>query len=136
MAAWEERGSLYIQTELCELGSLKDFMNVNRTHGLSEEQIWSFLTDMLLVHPPWARTDRSICLTDNLNYLDFREQGIKHIHEQNMVHLDIKPSNMLLVCLECRSQFKSTDHVNHVHQQARYANRTKLCCPDKTRVRY
>lgn len=47
MDAWEERASLYIQTELCELGSLKDFMY---KHGpLSEDQIWSFLTDMLLV---------------------------------------------------------------------------------------
>jgi serine/threonine protein kinase len=61
--AWEERASLYIQTELCELGSLKDFMY---KHGpLSEDQIWSFLTDMLLVPlslslvapPPIARTD-------------------------------------------------------------------------------
>lgn len=75
--AWEERASLYIQTELCELGSLKDFMY---KHGpLSEDQIWSFLTDMLL--------------------------GVRHIHDQNLLHLDIKPSNMLLVCLECRRQF-------------------------------
>lgn len=67
--AWEENGYLYIQTELCEVGSLKDAIE-RRTGPLSEDIIWRYLLDMVL--------------------------GIKHIHLHNLLHLDIKPANLFL----------------------------------------
>ncbi|KAF2076168.1 hypothetical protein CYY_002521 [Polysphondylium violaceum] len=68
LSAWEQSGILYIQTELCEKGSLKDFLDTNQ--NISEELIWSFLLDTCL--------------------------GIKHIHSHNMLHLDIKPENLFI----------------------------------------
>jgi len=68
LSAWEQSGILYIQTELCEKGSLKDFLDTNQ--NISEELIWNFLLDTCL--------------------------GIKHIHSHNMLHLDIKPENLFI----------------------------------------
>eukprot|EP01112_Ceratiomyxa_fruticulosa_P010024 TRINITY_DN2632_c0_g2_i4.p1 TRINITY_DN2632_c0_g2~~TRINITY_DN2632_c0_g2_i4.p1 ORF type:complete len:475 (+),score=107.85 TRINITY_DN2632_c0_g2_i4:833-2257(+) len=65
--AWEEGGHIYIQTELCENGSLCDLME--RT-TVPEESIWRYLNDIL--------------------------QGLSHIHAHNIMHLDIKPENLLL----------------------------------------
>ncbi len=67
--AWEENGYLYIQTELCEVGSLKDSIE-RRASPLSEDTIWQYLLDMVL--------------------------GVNHIHLHNLLHLDIKPANLFL----------------------------------------
>lgn len=67
--AWEEHGFLFIQTELCEVGSLKDLLE-RRSTPLPEETIWEYLLDMVL--------------------------GLKHIHMHNLLHLDIKPANLFL----------------------------------------
>ncbi|KAJ3615652.1 hypothetical protein Zmor_012399 [Zophobas morio] len=66
--AWEENGVLYIQTELCQGGTLQKFLEENI--NISEDQIWHFITDLTL--------------------------GLKHIHDNNIVHLDIKPANIFL----------------------------------------
>ncbi|GFO48514.1 membrane-associated tyrosine-and threonine-specific cdc2-inhibitory kinase, partial [Plakobranchus ocellatus] len=44
--AWEERGHLYIQTELCQM-SVSEFCNKN--HHLIESLIWNYLVDLLMV---------------------------------------------------------------------------------------
>eukprot|EP01113_Clastostelium_recurvatum_P050298 TRINITY_DN9489_c0_g1_i2.p1 TRINITY_DN9489_c0_g1~~TRINITY_DN9489_c0_g1_i2.p1 ORF type:complete len:612 (-),score=46.17 TRINITY_DN9489_c0_g1_i2:10-1845(-) len=67
--AWEEGGFLFIQTELCELGTLKDFLE-RLSAPVVEDQIWAFLADMVL--------------------------GITHMHKHNLMHLDIKPANVFL----------------------------------------
>ncbi|KYQ94312.1 putative protein tyrosine kinase [Tieghemostelium lacteum] len=67
-SAWEQSGYLYIQTELCQNGSLKDFLETEP--NLEEELIWSFLLDTCL--------------------------GVQHIHSFNLLHLDIKPENLLI----------------------------------------
>uniref|UniRef100_A0A8C6VQJ4 Membrane-associated tyrosine- and threonine-specific cdc2-inhibitory kinase n=1 Tax=Naja naja TaxID=35670 RepID=A0A8C6VQJ4_NAJNA len=65
--AWEERGQLYIQTELCP-GTLLQYCE---EHGpLSEWQAQTFLWDML--------------------------QGLRHLHDRNFLHMDIKPANIFV----------------------------------------
>lgn len=66
--AWEEQGYLFIQTELCERGSLKDSLEVNAP--IPEETVWNYLLDMVL--------------------------GIQHIHAHNLLHLDMKPANLFI----------------------------------------
>ncbi|KAG8189601.1 hypothetical protein JTE90_018957 [Oedothorax gibbosus] len=65
--AWEERQHLYIQTELCSK-SLSEYADEH--HHIPEEVIWNYLIDLLL--------------------------AVKHLHDHNLVHLDIKPDNIFV----------------------------------------
>ena len=65
--AWEERQHLYIQTELCEK-SLSDFAEEN--HDIPENIIWNILIDLL--------------------------KAVHHLHEHDLIHLDIKPENIFI----------------------------------------
>ncbi|BFZ03969.1 hypothetical protein BsWGS_07008 [Bradybaena similaris] len=65
--AWEERGYLYIQTELCKY-SLQEYCHTN--HSISELIIWNYMIDLLL--------------------------ALKHLHDHNLVHMDIKPENAFI----------------------------------------
>jgi len=65
--AWEERQHLYIQTELCEM-SLKDYLE--KSDSTSETVVWEFLVDLSL--------------------------GLKHLHDSDMIHMDIKPANIFI----------------------------------------
>jgi membrane-associated tyrosine/threonine-specific cdc2-inhibitory kinase len=65
--AWEERLHLFIQTELC-LMSLSNYCDM---HGkMSERRIWRVLYDVV--------------------------KGLKHLHDNRLCHLDIKPANIFL----------------------------------------
>lgn len=65
--AWEEKQCLYIQTELCKI-SLSQYTEEN--HSIPEYIIWDYLVDLLL--------------------------ALKHLHDHNLVHLDIKPDNIFI----------------------------------------
>ncbi|XP_075527795.1 membrane-associated tyrosine- and threonine-specific cdc2-inhibitory kinase-like isoform X1 [Dermacentor variabilis] len=65
--AWEEDYRLYIQTELCDC-SLAAY--TEKHHNLSEQLIWEFLVDLLL--------------------------GVKHLHDHDLAHLDVKPENIFI----------------------------------------
>ncbi|XP_035221405.1 membrane-associated tyrosine- and threonine-specific cdc2-inhibitory kinase-like [Stegodyphus dumicola] len=65
--AWEEKQYLYIQTELCSC-SLSQYADKN--HNIPESIIWSYLIDLL--------------------------SAVKHLHNHNLVHLDIKPDNIFI----------------------------------------
>ncbi|XP_070566515.1 membrane-associated tyrosine- and threonine-specific cdc2-inhibitory kinase-like [Ptychodera flava] len=65
--AWEEKGHLYIQTELCDQ-SLQQFAETN--HDIPEKTIWNILIDLL--------------------------EGVKHLHDHNLIHMDIKPANVFI----------------------------------------
>ncbi|CAG5116235.1 unnamed protein product [Candidula unifasciata] len=65
--AWEERGHLYIQTELCKF-SLQEYCHTNQ--NISEVIIWNYMVDLLL--------------------------ALKHLHDHNLVHMDIKPENAFI----------------------------------------
>ncbi|KAK2186669.1 hypothetical protein NP493_192g03061 [Ridgeia piscesae] len=65
--AWEEKQHLYIQTELCHT-SLCNFAEHN--HNIPEQIIWNYLVDLLM--------------------------AVKHLHDHDLVHMDIKPENIFI----------------------------------------
>ncbi|XP_071122497.1 membrane-associated tyrosine- and threonine-specific cdc2-inhibitory kinase-like [Mytilus galloprovincialis] len=65
--AWEERQRLYIQAELCKI-SFSEY--TDQHHEMLEEGIWNFLVDLLM--------------------------AVKHLHDHNLVHMDIKPENIFI----------------------------------------
>lgn len=65
--AWAERGHLYIQTELCKM-SLQAYAEQN--HNIPERVLWSFLVDLI--------------------------KGLNHMHSNGLLHLDVKPENVLV----------------------------------------
>ncbi|WFD33699.1 non-specific serine/threonine protein kinase [Malassezia cuniculi] len=72
LAAWEEDRHLYIQTELCPLGTLASVLaEYGRQVGpLDEARLWKMLAELS-------------------SALDF-------IHKCNVLHLDLKPDNVLI----------------------------------------
>ncbi|KAL1915355.1 uncharacterized protein VTP21DRAFT_6813 [Calcarisporiella thermophila] len=67
--AWEQFGHLYLQMELCENGSLDTYLE--QYGGRIEEiRIWQILGDLAM--------------------------GLAHIHDSHVLHLDLKPSNVLI----------------------------------------
>ncbi|KPP62787.1 membrane-associated tyrosine- and threonine-specific cdc2-inhibitory kinase-like [Scleropages formosus] len=67
-AAWEEKGHLYIQTELCCTNLL--MYAEAKEPNLDEAAVWGYLCDLLL--------------------------ALQHLHSQGFIHLDIKPANVFL----------------------------------------
>lgn len=68
---WESKNHLYIQTEYCENGNLKDFLTQTGCKGrLDDFRIWKILLEL--------------------------SQGLKSIHDQNFIHLDLKPANIFI----------------------------------------
>ncbi|USW56616.1 Putative serine/threonine-protein kinase, active [Septoria linicola] len=68
---WESKNHLYIQTEYCENGNLKDFLIQTGFKGrLDDFRIWKILLEL--------------------------SQGLKSIHDQDFIHLDLKPANIFI----------------------------------------
>lgn len=68
---WESKGHLYIQTDFCEDGNLKDFLAKTGFKGrLDDFRIWKILLELSL--------------------------GVKHIHDNGFIHLDLKPANVFI----------------------------------------
>ncbi|KAM8961365.1 membrane-associated tyrosine- and threonine-specific cdc2-inhibitory kinase [Pelodytes ibericus] len=68
--AWEEKRLLYLQMELCA-GSLQQHAE-NLGGPLPTRQIWNVTCDLL--------------------------RGLKHLHDRDLLHLDIKPANVFMSC--------------------------------------
>uniref|UniRef100_A0A3B5KRY3 non-specific serine/threonine protein kinase n=1 Tax=Xiphophorus couchianus TaxID=32473 RepID=A0A3B5KRY3_9TELE len=66
LAAWEESGRLYIQTELCSTSLLLHAEN----KPPDEPAAWGYLCDLL--------------------------SALQHLHSHGFVHLDLKPANVLI----------------------------------------
>ncbi|EME80776.1 uncharacterized protein MYCFIDRAFT_114448 [Pseudocercospora fijiensis CIRAD86] len=68
---WESKNHLYIQTEYCENGNLKDFLLQAGFKGrLDDFRIWKILLEL--------------------------SQGVKAIHDAHFIHLDLKPANVFI----------------------------------------
>ena len=74
--AWEEKSTLYIQIELCECSLLEFIENYREMdpsfldQPLPEELVWNFLIDLLM--------------------------AVSHLHDHDLIHLDIKPENIFI----------------------------------------
>ncbi|XP_075687114.1 membrane-associated tyrosine- and threonine-specific cdc2-inhibitory kinase isoform X2 [Rhinoderma darwinii] len=66
--AWEEKRMLYLQTELCVCSLQQRSEEVGEP--LLPQQTWSITCDLL--------------------------RGLKHLHDHNLLHLDIKPANVFI----------------------------------------
>jgi membrane-associated tyrosine/threonine-specific cdc2-inhibitory kinase len=67
IGAWEEDDYLYIQLELCRT-SLEKYTEEN--HDITQDKLWDIFLDILL--------------------------AVKHLHDHNLIHLDIKLENILV----------------------------------------
>ncbi|KAI8821479.1 kinase-like domain-containing protein [Fimicolochytrium jonesii] len=71
VASWVQFGYLYLQMELCDCGSLYTYLEDHcRDSSLEEYRIWHILAEIA--------------------------SGVKHIHDLNLVHLDLKPGNIFI----------------------------------------
>ncbi|KAF8555319.1 hypothetical protein OG21DRAFT_1521869 [Imleria badia] len=70
--SWEEDETLFIQTELCELGNLARFLweYGKAFPRLDEARVWKVFADL--------------------------SNGLRFIHESGVIHLDLKPANIFL----------------------------------------
>ncbi|OQO01207.1 hypothetical protein B0A48_13450 [Cryoendolithus antarcticus] len=68
---WEAKNHLYIQTEFCENGNMKDFLAQAGYKGrLDDFRIWKIMLELA--------------------------EGIKSIHDADLIHLDLKPANVFI----------------------------------------
>ena len=75
--SWIEEGHLYIQTEFCDGGNLSGLQN----SSLNETNLWQIAFQI--------------------------SQALAFLHSINLVHLDVKPENIL--CNKSRSRFVLAD---------------------------
>ncbi|TDH65919.1 hypothetical protein CCR75_007947 [Bremia lactucae] len=68
--AWTENGFFFMQMELCEGGTLQDFIMMRNRQILPENYLWSIIRDVT--------------------------GGLKVLADHNIVHLDIKPENIFI----------------------------------------
>lgn len=68
--AWDFNNYYYIMTEYCEGGTLFEFLEENKNYKIDEFRIWKILIEIL--------------------------SGLKFIHLQNYLHLDLKPANIFI----------------------------------------
>ncbi|KAI0674950.1 hypothetical protein C8Q78DRAFT_1182958 [Trametes maxima] len=70
--SWEEDETLYIQTELCELGNFAHFLwEYGRAFPrLDEARVWKIMAEL--------------------------SAGLRFIHDAGIIHLDLKPANIFL----------------------------------------
>eukprot|EP00644_Phytophthora_capsici_P014939 jgi/Phyca11/530479/estExt2_fgenesh1_pm.C_PHYCAscaffold_650051 len=68
--AWQENGFFFLQLELCEGGTLLDFITTRNRAVLPESYLWGILREVAT--------------------------GLKVLHENDIVHLDIKPDNIFI----------------------------------------
>ncbi|OZJ02065.1 hypothetical protein BZG36_04970, partial [Bifiguratus adelaidae] len=71
VSAWEQQGYLYIQTSVCEGGALSLFLQEFCADApVNEPIMWNILAEI--------------------------SEGLCHIHENGVLHLDLKPANILI----------------------------------------
>eukprot|EP00158_Paraphelidium_tribonemae_P001806 Partr_v1_DN24834_c0_g1_i1_m29696 putative Protein kinase, membrane associated tyrosine threonine 1 len=70
ISSWEQSGLLYMQLEYCDNGSLATFLDSIPFEKVDVDTVLSILADLVM--------------------------GLHHMHSRDIVHLDLKPANVLL----------------------------------------
>ncbi|KAI9320201.1 kinase-like domain-containing protein [Dichotomocladium elegans] len=68
-SAWEQSGFLHLEMELCQSGSLRQYID-EHNQMIPEDSLWAIVYEIAL--------------------------GLKAIHDADIIHLDLKPSNILI----------------------------------------
>lgn len=93
--SWEEDETLFIQTELCELGNFARFLweYGKAFPRLDEARVWKVFADLSNVsgHAELPNIVQSLPC-----YSFCFLQGLRFIHESGVIHLDLKPANIFL----------------------------------------
>ncbi|CAH7689954.1 kinase-like domain-containing protein, partial [Phakopsora pachyrhizi] len=70
--AWQDWGTLHIQTEFCTNGTLAEFLDLvaGLQNRVEEERIWKIMSEL--------------------------SQAVVYMHSEGILHLDIKPANVFI----------------------------------------
>lgn len=86
--AWEEKSQLHIRTALAECGDFATYLQtISDEGGLDEGRCWKVLHEL---------TEVSILVEDSPHHTYLALQGLRHIHSLGILHLDLKPANILI----------------------------------------
>lgn len=86
--AWEEKSQLHIRTALAECGDFATYLqSISDEGGLDEARCWKVLREL---------TEVSSNQDMQRHGLTSRLQGLRHIHSLGILHLDLKPANILI----------------------------------------
>ncbi|KAG7393879.1 hypothetical protein PHYPSEUDO_000056 [Phytophthora pseudosyringae] len=115
--AWQENGFFFLQMELCEGGTLQDFIAMRNRELLPESYLWSILRDVA--------------------------SGLKVLHEHDIVHLDIKPDNIFItgdgrlkigdfgMAGKVVTSTRASSKVGELEGDAKYIAKELLSSPDR-----
>ena len=136
-SAWAEEGHMLIQNEFCNGGSLAEII-VSRRKSIDEDaeaMLMSNEGDDIDDDAAAAAINKAV----EKHYFSEQEvkqillqiaTGLKYIHAQNLVHLDIKPANIFV----CRSRsFENNNVLAEVPMEDHSDDDDDVC--DKTKVR-
>ncbi|KAH7913486.1 hypothetical protein BJ138DRAFT_625398 [Hygrophoropsis aurantiaca] len=97
--SWEQDETLFIRTELCELGNFSRFLweYGKAFPRLGEAKVWKIFVDLSNVSTGPTKTFfLAVSYMKEVAYIYPSMQGLRFIHHAGVIHLDLKPANIFL----------------------------------------
>jgi serine/threonine protein kinase len=101
--AWQEDGYFYVQIEFAENGTIKDMVNSIVNDARKQYQTTMYvntpaISQQTIIAPVTSVDIETAVIADATIWCIVRDvaAGLRHIHERGVVHLDIKPANLLI----------------------------------------